>query len=81
MFIKPCPKCSRLPKIYEGISRNGHRFYSVHCPNYCWVLRKGPRTAQDNCSWSFISYCLYFNEDVDYNTMYKEWNKELIDER
>ena len=78
MYIKPCPHCHRLPKITEGVARNGHRFYMVGCPNYCWVLRPD---SSDYWSGGFDSprHTLHFNDDIDYNTMYKKWNEELID--
>ena len=77
MYVKPCPLCGRLPKISEGRARNGHRFYSIGCPNYCWALRPDPTDWYN--SRSFNRSRLYINEDIDYNVMYKKWNEELIE--
>jgi hypothetical protein len=75
MRIKPCPNCGRLPKIEEGCRRaNGNRFYTIGCPNYCWVLK--PQKLEDN--WRYVSW-LSIEGDVDYNTMYKKWNEELVE--
>ena len=73
MYIKPCPHCHRLPKITEGVARNGHRFYMVACPNLCWVLKPQHDYKYGIPSRIFIT----INDDVDYNTMDKKWNEEL----
>lgn len=77
MYIKPCPHCHRLPKIREGcLRKNGNRFYMIGCPNYCWVLR--PQKRED--MWKSSIAWLSFEGTYDYNTMYKKWNEELIDD-
>lgn len=71
MVVKRCPSCGRLPKIYEGRRRqNGKHFYTIGCPNYCWVL------PQEQCDYSAT---LYFEGDYDYNYLYKQWNENLIE--
>jgi hypothetical protein len=75
MFVKPCPECGRNCKITEGAMRNGHRFYIVGCPNYCWVLK--PQKREDK--WKPGVSWITFEGDYDYNTMYKKWNEELIE--
>jgi hypothetical protein len=74
MFVKPCPKCGRSPKITEGVARNGHRAYFIGCPNFCSVLK--PK-HNDKYDWS--NRWILINEDCDYNTLYKKWNEELIE--
>lgn len=78
MYIKPCPRCGRLPKISEGRARNGHRFYMIGCPNYCDVLRPDPNDPWEPHHGHFNRNDVCINEDVDYNAMYKKWNEELI---
>ncbi len=81
MFVKPCPKCGRKPKIQEGKSRNGHRFYMIGCPNYCYVLRPDLNDYWNNYGgFGFMNRSrLCFNENIDHNAMYKKWNEELIE--
>lgn len=77
MYIKPCPKCSRLPRIEEGrIRANGNRFYTIHCPNYCSVLK--PKKKED--MWKSGIAWLNFEGNYDNNYMYRRWNEELIDD-
>ena len=72
MVIKGCPKCGRLPKIYEGRRRqNGKHFYVIGCPNYCWVLK-----SQED--WHYAA-TLDFEGNYDYNYLYKQWNENLIE--
>ncbi len=74
MYIKPCPNCGRTPIIREGYRRkNGNRFYTIGCPNYCWVLK--PQKLEDK--WKPGVSWLSFEGNYDYNTMYKKWNEEL----
>ena len=77
MYIKPCPRCGRLPKIQEGCKRkNGDRFYIIGCPNYCYVLQR-----EDKHPWCETkSAYLAIEGDYDYNYMYRRWNEELNDE-
>ena len=64
-----------MPKLDEGHSRNGHRFYFIGCPNYCWVLK--PQKKED--MWRNVAW-LSFNEDLDANALYKRWNEALVEE-
>lgn len=72
MYIEPCPRCGRIPKITEGCRRkNGNRFYTVYCPNLCNVLKVKDKWTGMNSAW------LSFEGDYDYNEMYKKWNEAL----
>jgi len=76
MYIKPCPNCGRIPIIREGYRRkNGNRFYTIHCPSFCRVLKVKDKWSGMNSSW------FSFEGNYDYNEMYKKWNEELIDKK
>ena len=76
MYIKPCPRCGRIPKIREGCRRkNGNRFYLIGCPNYCCVLK-----PQHNNPWDWHNkWAIEIQGNYDDNYMYRRWNEELID--
>ena len=76
MYIKPCPKCGRMPKIHEGCRRkNGNRFYLIGCPNYCLVLKE-----EDSSPWYRPTRSwLAIEGTYDNNYIYRRWNEELIE--
>ena len=77
MYIKPCPKCGRLPKITEGRPcKNGTRRRFIGCPNYCSVL-KTQKNPYHTLPYSF--YNTYIG-DGDNNTIYSLWNERLMKE-
>lgn len=66
MKIKPCPKCGRAPKIYEGIRRDdGVRRRLCMCPKMCSVLSIGGLKLP----------LFVFRGDGDDNAVYSLWNK------
>lgn len=68
MFVKPCPKCGRQPKI-EDITWNGKKRYACHCPKLCSVI---PRIFTKTYTFGFI-----YNGDCDNNFIFKYWNKAI----
>jgi hypothetical protein len=74
MYIKPCPKCGRMPKITEGHSfKNGTRRRFIGCPNYCSVLE--PQNLYHTFAYS--CWNTYIG-DGDDNAIYSLWNERLI---
>lgn len=71
MYVTPCPKCGREPKIEECLPnrkyKNGIRRRICMCPNYCSVI------PQNN----MYSFMFTFEGDGDDNVIYKEWNKAI----
>lgn len=75
MYIKPCPKCGRLPKITEGRPcKNGARRRFIGCPNYCSVLET-QKNPYHTLAYSF--YNTYIG-DGDDNAIYSLWNERLV---
>lgn len=70
MFVKPCPKCGRMPKIIDCVPyKKGIRKRLIGCPNFCSVIKK------NNFLYGTWYIIWYGNEDN--NTLYKEWNNSL----
>lgn len=70
MKIKPCPKCGRAPKIYEGIRLNdGVRRRLCMCPKMCSVLPIG----------GLKLFLFVFRGDGDDNAIFSVWNKCIDD--
>ena len=77
MRIKPCPKCSRMPKITEAISlKKGTRRYFIACPNYCAVLVPKTNPNRWEFQWQNLSF-LVIEGNLDYNKIYKAWNDAI----
>ena len=70
MYITPCPKCGRMPKIYECIPIKGKRHRIICCPNFCSVI---PTKENGFFNEFYITYL----GNGDDNTLFKEWNKML----
>ena len=81
MYVKPCPKCGRMPKITEGRSfKDGTRRRFIKCPNYCSVI------TPDRITFSFRPFGLndcsiMYIGDGDDNAIYSLWNKRLIEKK
>ena len=70
MRITSCPKCGRMPKIYEGISTSQNlRRRLIGCPNFCSVIPTDKHYWKD-------SWFLYIGNEDD-NTIYKIWNEKV----
>ena len=73
MFVEPCPKCGRLPKIVECCVnqkyKNGIRRRLCECPNLCSVI---PCKDGLNHGW------FEFDGDGDANVMYRQWNLAIM---
>lgn len=76
MYVKPCPKCGRMPIITEGLCfKNGTRRRFIHCPNYCSVLKSQPN--KERYLKSIGDFSCMFIGDGDDNKIYKMWNENL----
>lgn len=73
MYIQPCPRCGRFPKITQGIPfKDGTKRWFIGCPNYCHVLKSRHENGFDlKETWTIVY------GDIDKNTIYKQWNQEL----
>lgn len=69
MYITPCPKCGRMPKIYKCIPIKEKRHRIIYCPHLCSVV-----PTKENGFFEF--YVTYLGNGDD-NTLFKEWNKML----
>lgn len=73
MYIIPCPKCGRQPKIEECNTnkkyKNGIRQRLCGCPKMCSVI---PCSDNINRGW-FV-----FEGESDDNKIYREWNQKII---
>ena len=77
MFIQPCPRCGRIPKIVECVSyrKPDARRRLIECPNLCSVL-----TNTHKYEFPTTWYIEFFG-DCDDNTMFKAWNEYLIEKK
>ena len=72
MYIS-CPKCGRKPVIYEcAPTKAGVRKRLVCCPNHCYIFQT------DGIIPDFMF--TFFGEG-DNNTIYKEYNKRILDNK
>lgn len=84
MFVKPCPKCGRMPKIIECVNRKTskrRRMCHATCYHSCLdktILRKFPEVEKSWDGFLKTSHFVFLGEG-DNNTIYKIWNEALID--
>lgn len=70
MRIKPCPRCGRMPKIYDCITRkNEIRRRMICCPNLCQVISTSFPHRYDE-------WFIHLGSEDDY-TLFKEWNERV----
>lgn len=75
MYVKPCPKCGRTPKINDCIS-NKERVRVIYCPNFCSL----PHCFDNRRSEKMIStFMLRYVGDGDDNSIFKVWNDVVAD--
>lgn len=68
MFIKPCPKCGRNPKIEDIVRRDIRRRRICSCPKLCSVI-------PSKYNWVTFEFC--YNGDGDDNRILKQWNNAI----
>lgn len=79
MVVKACPKCGRMPKIAECVSRTDIRRRICKCPNYCSVVSTSCTDKNINFISTNLDYTFAFIYcgDGDDNKIYSIWNKQL----
>ena len=76
MYITPCPKCGRKPVIYECMpTKTGTRRRLIHCPNFCTIFQTS------NTGWITSNSMFIYYGEGDNNTIYKEYNKRILDNK
>lgn len=87
MYVKPCPRCNRLPIIHECMPsrKDGTRRRMIRCPNYCSCLTplryvddpQIEKTPADGINTHKAWYV--FRGDGDNYAIYKIWNQYLLE--
>ena len=73
MYIEPCPKCGRRPKIIDlpphKKYKNGIRRRSCRCPSFCSVI--------PSVNNMFNASSFEFDGEGDANRIYRVWNRAI----
>lgn len=86
MFVKPCPKCGRMPIIKECMpTKDGvrRRMCLAKCYHSCLspdIIYSNKNVEQDIYHFAYkrTPFFVFLGEGDD-NTIYKIWNEALID--
>lgn len=78
MYIIPCPKCGRYPKIRElpVNTKSGERRRAIGCPNYCSVLPV-QRIVHGVDLGVDLTWILILDGSGDDNVLYRMWNERV----